>query len=118
MHKRLTQIRRITNMHKHLTQIRLITNMHKHLTQIRLITNMHKHLTQIRLITNIHKHSRTVRAYMGRTDADRQLENTCDITFFGGHRQIVQTKIRCRSLTRCLIRVSTVCLHDFLLKFE
>ena len=55
--------------------------MHKHLTQIRLITNIHKRLTQIRLITNMHKRSRTARAHMGRTDSDRQLENTCDITF-------------------------------------
>ena len=75
MHNHLTQIRLITNMHNHLTQIRLITNMHKHLTQIRLITNMHQHLTQM------HKHSHTVGTYMGRTNADRQLENTCDITF-------------------------------------
>ena len=37
---------------------------------------------------------------------------------FLGHRQIMQNQIRCHSLTRCLIRVSTVCLHYFLLKFE
>ena len=29
----------------------------------------------------MHKRSRTVRAYMGWTGTDRQLENTCDITF-------------------------------------
>ena len=34
-----------------------------------------------------------------------------------GHRQIVQTKIRRYGL-QCLIRLSTVCLHDVLLKFE
>ena len=34
-----------------------------------------------------------------------------------GHRQIAQTQIRCHRMRR-LIRVSTVCLHNFLLKLE
>ena len=36
---------------------------------------------------------------------------------FVGHRQIVQTQIR-RHKMRRLIRVSTICLHNFLLKLE
>ena len=36
---------------------------------------------------------------------------------FVGHRQTVQTQIRCRTM-RCLIRVSTVCLQNVLLKFD
>ena len=36
---------------------------------------------------------------------------------FKGHRQTMHAQIRCRQ-TRRLIRVSTVCLHNFLLIFE
>ena len=56
-------------------------------------------------------------------------KNVCKITqpaelthislasFFVGHKQTVETKTR-RRITRCLIRVSTVCLQDFISKFE
>ena len=39
----------------------------------------------------------------------------CLASFFVGHRQIVQTQIRCHRIW-CLIRVSTVCLHNFTIK--